>query len=64
MRITKIELSKSETVGYLDLNGKTKFRKVSVSAEATLLARNNKEKSFDALSSFVDNCIEKEKKAK
>jgi len=62
MIVNKIKLKKSRTIGYLDEQGKTKFRKIELLAEGELSTGESEDEAYDELSAFIERSINKEKK--
>ena len=57
MKIIKLNIVKSKTVGFLDQSNKTKFKKLQLGAEAELGTEDDPNKSYQTLSKFVDDCL-------
>jgi len=54
MTIAKISVSKSRTVGILGADGRSKFKKIVISAEAKLDDKDDPDKAYQELSEFVE----------
>lgn len=60
MKITKISITKSKTIGFLDQSNKTRFKKLQVGAEAELGTEDKSKESYQSLSKYIDDCLMEE----
>jgi hypothetical protein len=62
MKITKLRLNKSKTVGTLGADGRSKFKKIQFEADAELNDMDDPKRSYIELSNFIDDCLNEEAK--
>lgn len=62
MKITKLKLQKSKTIGILDAHGKTRFKKIQFQAEAELEDGEDEKAAYNKLSQYIDESISSEGK--
>jgi len=61
MQINKISITKSKTIGTLSNMGRSSFKKVMIQADCKLAEGDDHDKSYEELSTFIDNKFEWEK---
>jgi len=54
MIINSLSLSKSKTVGFITPDGRTKFKKITITASADLDIADNRDESYKEISSFIE----------
>lgn len=62
MQITKLKLQKSKTLGILIPQGKTRFKKLQLQAEAELNDTDDPIISYKQLSDYIDDMLKGEDK--
>jgi len=64
MVINKLSLSKSKTVGIITPDGRTKFKKITITASADLENKDSPDESYKELSEFIEKQINYEQNIK
>jgi hypothetical protein len=57
MKILKLKLQKSRTLGYLDQRNQTKFKKIQFQAEGEIMDGEDPRAAYKELSDYIDAMI-------
>lgn len=60
MKIKSISLTKSKTIGVVSHEGKTRFNKIILMAEADIDENDDKDKAYKELSNYIEDCMDHE----
>lgn len=60
MQIKKLRLTKSRTIGNLDERGKSKFKKIQLTAECDVEEGDSPVDAYVELSHYIDDCLKLE----
>ncbi len=62
MKLKQLTIFKSKTVGHLDANGKTRFKKLQFEAVAEIEEGKDPDAEYEELSDYISKCMDKEVK--
>jgi len=61
-KITKLQLTKSKTIGIVLTGGKTRFNKIVLTVDADLDVDEDKKEAYGKLSDYIEECFLQESK--